>query len=45
MLAVPYAGKEVVVPQANAKVKDGVLEDETIIAFATTELKAFIASL
>ena len=45
MLAVPYAGKEVVVPQANAKVKDGMLEDETIIEFATTELKAFIASL
>ena len=45
MLAVVFPWQEVVIPQANAKVVDGVLVDDLIIDFATKGLEAFIASL
>lgn len=45
MLARPFACQEIVIPQANAKVVDGYLADEAILAFAELNLKAFIASL
>ena len=45
MLARPFACQEIVIPQANAKVVDGHLADEAILAFAELNLKAFIASL
>ena len=45
MLAVVFPWQEVVIPQANAKVVDGVLADEAIIDFATNAVEAFIDSL
>ena len=45
MLARPYPGKEVVLAQANAKVKDGALDDAAFLAFAEEELTGFLASL
>jgi chromate reductase, NAD(P)H dehydrogenase (quinone) len=45
MLAVVFPWQEVVVTQANAKVKDGVMADEAVIEFATTAIEAFIDSL
>ena len=45
MLARPFACQEIVIPQANAKVVDGHLADEAILAFTELNLKAFIASL
>lgn len=45
MLAKVHRGKEVLVPKANAKVEDGELKDEDILAFAEAELSAFIKSL
>ena len=44
LLARPFACQEIVIPQANAKVVDGHLADEAILAFAELNLKAFIAS-
>ena len=44
MLARPFACQEIVIPQANAKVVDGHLADEAILAFAELNLKAFVAS-
>lgn len=45
MLAKVFACPEIVVPMANDKVEDGMLADETILAFAEEKLRAFIASL
>lgn len=45
MLARPFVWQEVIVPHANAKVKDGVLVDEAVIEFATDGLKAFIGEI
>lgn len=45
MLAEVFTWQEIVVPQANAKVKDGVLADEAIIDFSTKAVEAFIGSL
>ncbi|MEM5470302.1 NAD(P)H-dependent oxidoreductase [Hoeflea sp. AS60] len=45
MLAKTFACQEIVVPQANTKVVDGHLADETILDFAELNLRAFIADL
>lgn len=45
MLARVHSGKEVLVPEANAKIVDGMMMDETILGFAETELAGFIESL
>jgi chromate reductase len=45
MLARPFPGKEVVVPFANAKVEDGRLADEEIIAFAMQGLTDFVSAV
>ena len=45
MLAKVYTTKEVIVPEANRKVVDGVFTDETNIAFAETGLRDFIGTL
>ena len=45
MLARPFTCQEIVIPQANAKVVDGHLADEAILAFTELNLQAFIASL
>lgn len=45
MLARVHSGKEVVIPQANAKVSDGMLADEDILGFAETEIVPFLDSL
>lgn len=45
MLARPFAWQEIVIPQANAKVKDGVMADEAIVEFASGALKAFVSQL
>jgi chromate reductase, NAD(P)H dehydrogenase (quinone) len=42
MLAVVFPWQEVVITQANAKVKDGVLADEATIDFAMAALTAFV---
>ena len=45
MLAVVFPWQEVIVTQANTRVKDGMLADEAIVAFATQAVEAFIQSL
>ncbi|MEC9342743.1 MAG: NADPH-dependent FMN reductase [Pseudomonadota bacterium] len=45
MLAVVFPWQEVVITQANAKVKDGVLEDAATIEFATAAIEAFIEAI
>lgn len=45
MLARVFPAKEVVIPQANAKVTDGVMNDEDTLAFAEAEIIPFIDSL
>jgi chromate reductase len=45
VLAQPFAWQEIVVPQANDKMKDGVLADQAILDFVRTALEAFLASL
>lgn len=45
MLAAVHSGKEVVVPQANAKIEDGRMTDEAVLAFAEDELTAFLGTL
>jgi chromate reductase len=45
MLAQVHSGKEIVIPQANAKVSDGMLVDEDILGFAETEIAPFLDSL
>ena len=45
MLARVHPGKEVVVPFANAKVQEGRLVDDDILAFAEAELAPFLKGL
>lgn len=45
MLARLHPGKEVVLANANAKVKDGILDDEVFLTFAKEELANFLDSL
>ncbi len=45
MLAKPFACQEIVIPQANTKVVDGHLADETILDFAELNLRTFVAEL
>ena len=45
MLARVHSSKEVVVPQANAKVTDGMLTDEDTLTFAEAEILPFLESL
>jgi len=45
MLARVFAAKEVVVPNANAKVADGIMNDPDVLAFAEAEIMPFIDSL
>lgn len=45
MLADVAAGKEVVIPQANAKVEDGVFTDTAILDFAVAEMAGFLGRL
>lgn len=45
MLARVFPCREIVVPLANDKVRDGVLEDETVVGFAVENLRKFLASL
>jgi len=45
MLARVHVGKEIIVTQANTKVKDGRLEDEGVMAFIEEEMTAFLAGL
>ena len=45
MLAEVHTCKEIIIPLANQKVKDGVLEDETILAFAEENLVQFLQRL
>lgn len=45
MLAEVFPCKEIVVPNANQKVVDGKLADETILAFADENLTAFLKRL
>lgn len=45
MLAQVFPWQEIVVPQANAKVVEGLLEDEVILDFAMKGLGAFVDSL
>ncbi|WP_269585395.1 NADPH-dependent FMN reductase [Roseibium sp. Sym1] len=45
MLARVHSCKEIVIPHANAKVSDGMLNDEDVLAFAETEIRPFLDSL
>jgi chromate reductase, NAD(P)H dehydrogenase (quinone) len=45
MLAQVFPCREIVIPMANAKVADGVLVDEAILAFTEETLDAFLATL
>jgi chromate reductase len=45
MLARVHPAREVVVPQANAKVTDGLLTDKDTLAFAEAEILPFLDSL
>ena len=45
MLAKVFACQEIVVPQANAKIVDGHLADEAILAFAELNLRAFVETI
>lgn len=45
MLAKPFACQEIVIPQANNKIVDGLLADEAILDFAELNLRAFVTSL
>jgi len=45
MLARVFPCKEVIVPMANTKVKDGLMTDEAILDFAEANLRDFVASL
>lgn len=45
MLAKLHPSREIAVPFANDKVKDGMLEDEAIVGFAVSILKEFVAGL
>jgi chromate reductase len=40
----PFACQEIVIPQANAKIADGNLADETILDFAELNMRAFVSS-
>lgn len=44
MLARVHVGQEIVVPQANAKVRDGVFADDAVLDFAVTEIERFRAA-
>ncbi|MEQ9335139.1 NAD(P)H-dependent oxidoreductase [Thalassobaculum sp.] len=45
MLARVHPSREIVVPSANDKVRDGKLEDEAIVGFALQTLREFMAGL
>jgi chromate reductase len=45
LLARTFAWQEIVVPQANDKMKDGVLDDPAFLTFAAPALQAFLADL
>ena len=45
MLARPFPCQEIVIPQANAKVTEGNLADETILEFTEFNIHAFVSSL
>jgi chromate reductase len=45
MLAEVHTAKEIVVPNANTKVEDGVLSDATVLDFAEETLRRFLAGL
>lgn len=45
MLGEVFICKEIVVPNANAKVRDGVLEDATVLDFAEENLRDFVRML
>jgi chromate reductase, NAD(P)H dehydrogenase (quinone) len=45
LLARTFAWQEIVVPKANEKMRDGVLEDPAVLEFAGAALDAFIRSL
>lgn len=45
MLAHVFVCQEIIVPQANQKVADGLLADETILDFAEQNLRDFVSSL
>ncbi|MGR3802824.1 NADPH-dependent FMN reductase [Marinibacterium profundimaris] len=45
MLALVHPGREIVVTRASAKVRDGMLEDETILGFIDDEIAGFLGSL
>ena len=45
MLAEVYACQEIVIPSSNAKVTDGLLTDEAVLAFAMGHLADFIETL
>jgi chromate reductase len=45
MLAEVHACKEIVVPMANAKIRDGMLADDAILDFAMDQLSGFLARI
>ena len=45
MLAKVHPSREIVVPLANDKVREGMLEDEAIVTFAVQTLREFVAGL
>lgn len=45
MLARPHTCKEIVVTQANTKVKDGKLDDEAVLAFIDQEIAVFLDNI
>lgn len=45
VLAHVHPGQEIVVPQANAKVENGVFTDAAVLGFAGAALEGFVASL
>jgi chromate reductase len=45
MLAEVHACKEIVVPMANDRIKDGMLAEDTILDFAMEQLQGFIARI
>ena len=40
-----HPSREIVVPLANDKVREGMLEDEAIVTFAVQTLREFVAGL
>lgn len=45
MLADVFTCKEIVVTQANTKVEDGLLTDETVLGFAVENLREFLVTI